>query len=243
MRDLSTRQLKILQAIVEEYVATGGAVGSETIEKKYHLGVSPATVRNEMVKLIELGYLKQPHTSAGRVPTTIALKLYISEMMKEKQLSVREEVSIKQQLWDQRNNYDRLMRDATLVLADTTKLLGVAITGEDDIFYAGAANILDIPEFYDIDVTKTVLGLLDRHDRLLGLFREVTWENPVKVLLGEELDMHYLEPCGFVFTGYMAGQYGKGMIGIIGPARLNYPSIVPMVRYFGSLITEVGRNW
>jgi heat-inducible transcriptional repressor len=243
MRELTPRQVKILQAIVEEYVASGTAVGSETIEKKYHLGVSPATVRNEMVKLIELGYLKQPHTSAGRVPTTIALKLYISEIMKEKQLTVREEVSIKQQLWDQRNNYERSMRDATLVLADTTRLLSVAITGENDIFYAGAANILDIPEFYDIDVTKTILSLLDRHTQLLNMFRMVTWDSPVKVLLGEEIDVHYLETCGFVFTGYRAGKYGNGMIGIIGPARLNYPSIVPTVRYFGNLITEVGRNW
>lgn len=241
--DLSPRQLKILQAVVEEYVASGIAVGSETIEKKYKLGVSPATVRNEMVKLIEMGYLKQPHTSAGRIPTTKALRLYIAEIMKEKQLSVREEVSIKQQLWDQRNDYERLMRHATLVLADTTQLLSVAITGEDDIFYAGAANILDIPEFFDIDVTKAVLQLLDRHDALLGVFRQATTTNPVKVLLGEELDMHYLEPCGFVFTGFQAGRYGTGMVGIIGPSRLNYPYVVPVVRYFGSLISEVGRNW
>lgn len=243
MNDLSSRQIKILQAVVEEYVATGTAVGSETIEKKYKLGVSPATVRNEMVKLIEMGYLKQPHTSAGRVPTTKAFRLYIGEIMKEKQLSVREEVSIKQQLWDQRNDYERLMRHATLVMADTTQLLSVAFTGDDDIFYSGAAHILDIPEFFDIDVTKTVLSLLDRHGALLALFKHETSTNPVKVLLGEELDMHYLEPCGFVFTGFQAGKYGTGMVGVIGPSRLNYPQIVPMVRYFGSLISEVGKNW
>jgi heat-inducible transcriptional repressor len=243
MGDLSTRQLKIIQAIVEEYVATGIAVGSETIEKKYKLGVSPATVRNEMVKLIEMGYLKQPHTSAGRIPTTTALRLYIQEIMKEKQMSVRDEVHIKQQLWDERHDYERLMRNATLVLADTTNLLGVAITGDDDIFYAGAAHILDIPEFFDIDVTKTVLSLLDRHELLLNVFKRATTTDPVKVLLGEELDMHYLEPCGFVFTGFYAGRYGTGMVGIIGPSRLNYPYVVPIVRYFGSLISEVGRNW
>jgi len=243
MEDLSLRQIKVLQAIVEEYVATGTAVGSETIEKKYKLGVSPATVRNEMVKLIELGYLKQLHTSAGRIPTTKALRLYIAEIMKEKQLSVREEVSIKQQIWDQRNDYERLMRHAILVMADTTQLLSVAITGDDDIFYSGAAHILDIPEFYDIDVTKAVLQLLDRHDNLLAVFRRASSTNPVKVLLGEELDIHYLEPCGFVFTGFQAGRYGTGMVGVIGPSRLNYPCIVPMVRYFGSLISEVGKHW
>ncbi len=243
MQELSVRQTKILQAIVEEYVASGVAVGSETIERKYKLGVSPATVRNEMVKLVELGYLKQLHTSAGRIPTTIALRLYISEIMKEKQMSVRDEVHIKQQLWDERHDYERLMRNATLVLADTTNLLSVAITGDDDIFYAGAAHILDIPEFYDIDVTKTVLSLLDRHESLLNVFRKTTCTDPVKVLLGEELDMHYLETCGFVFTGFVAGRYGSGMIGVIGPSRINYPVIVPVIRYFGTLVSEVGRNW
>jgi heat-inducible transcriptional repressor len=243
MRDLTVRQLKLLQAIVEEYAATGTAVGSETIEKKYKLGVSPATVRNEMVKLVELGYLKQLHTSAGRIPTTQALRLYITEIMKEKQMSVREEVEIKQQLWDNRNDYERLMRHATLVLAENSHLLSIAITDDNDIFYAGAAHILDIPEFFDIDVTKTVLGLLDRHGDLLSLFKKATSDNPVKVLLGEELDMHYLEPCGFVFTGFYAGKYGSGMVGVIGPSRLNYPAIVPVVRYFGGLISEVGRNW
>ena len=92
MKPLSPRQISIIKAIVEEYTSTGEAVGSETLDKKFNLGVSPATIRNEMVRLEDLGYLKQPHTSAGRVPTPIALKLYVSELMSENDLPVTEEV-------------------------------------------------------------------------------------------------------------------------------------------------------
>jgi len=74
MEELSDRQTKILKAIIEEYIENGEAVGSEVLEKKYELGVSPATIRNEMAKLVKAGFLKQPHTSAGRVPTKEAFR-------------------------------------------------------------------------------------------------------------------------------------------------------------------------
>ena len=69
MHDLTTRQIEILKALIEEYIETASAVGSETLEKKHNLSASPATIRNEMVRLTDLGYLKKLHASAGRVPT------------------------------------------------------------------------------------------------------------------------------------------------------------------------------
>ena len=78
--DLTPRQIQILKAIIDEYIATAEAVGSETLEKKHSLGVSPATIRNEMVRLTELGMLSQPHTSSGRAPTPIALKYYVDQL-------------------------------------------------------------------------------------------------------------------------------------------------------------------
>ena len=79
---LSARQIKILKHIIDEYIETAEPVGSLALEKKYNLGVSPATIRNEMAYLVDLGYLKQPHTSAGRIPSSSAIKLYINEMMR-----------------------------------------------------------------------------------------------------------------------------------------------------------------
>ena len=123
--------------------------------------------------------LRQPHTSAGRVPTPIALRFYVNNLMQEKQLSVAEEVSAKEKVWDSRFDFDRLMRQASLALAQATKDLAIAATNEGDIYYAGVSNILDMPEFYDIDVTRTVLSLLDQQSRLKSIiFRTNLWRRP-----------------------------------------------------------------
>lgn len=240
--DLNDRQIQILKSIVEEFTETAEPVGSETLDKKYNLGVSPATIRNEMVQLTEKGLLKQPHTSSGRIPTPQAIKLYINQLMKEKELSVAEEVAVKERVWDHRFEAGRLLRETTRCLSERTKSLSVAATEDNLVFHAGYANILDLPEFYDIDVTRTVLSLLDETERLLGIFSRAKGETDVQILVGEELGNRFLEPVGLVFTNFMAGSR-RGTLGVIGPSRLDYPYVVPMVRYFGNLISELSRDW
>src|SRR3989344_2349075 len=110
--DLTDRQRELLKAIVELHVKTGESVGSESVEREASLGVSPATIRNEMVRLTEMGYLRQPHTSAGRVPTSMGYKIYIQELMKEKELPVMAEVQMKQGMWQRRHHESQLLREA-----------------------------------------------------------------------------------------------------------------------------------
>ena len=240
--DLTDRQIQIIKHIIEEFTETAEPVGSETLDKKHNLGISPATIRNEMVRLTETGYLKQPHTSAGRVPTPQAIKFYISELMKEKELSVTEEVAVKEQVWDYRFEAGQLLREATRCLSERTKALSVAATDDRHVYHAGYANILDIPEFFDIDVTRTVLSMLDETQELLELLGKATDKETVQILIGEELGNKYLEPVGMVFISFKAGSR-RGALGVIGPARLDYPYVVPMVRYFGSLIEEIAQDW
>jgi heat-inducible transcriptional repressor len=242
MADLTERQTKILKSIVEEYMESGEPVGSETLEKKYELGVSPATIRNEMVKLTEVGYLKQPHASAGRVPTKQAFKLYVSQLMEEKQLSVAEEVAAKEKIWDSRFDFDQLMHEAVKALAERTHALALAAVEEGNIYHAGYANILSMPEFYDIDVTRTVLSIIEEINEVRKLFEKSFGEGPIHLLLGDELGYEYLEPCGMVFTTFDAGPKKRGSLGIIGPNRLDYPRVVPLVRYFGDLVEELAAN-
>ena len=243
MAELSERQTKILKSIIDEYIETAEAVGSETLEKKYSLGISPATIRNEMTKLTEEGYLRQPHTSAGRAPTPTGFKFYINQLMEEKKPSVAEEVAAKEAVWDHRHEFDRLLREATRALASQTQSLAVTATKAGDIYSSGHAHILEMPEFYDIDVTKSVLSLLDEFKKLEALFEKSYGEDPIHVLLGEDLGQEFLEPCGMVFTHFEAGPKRSGSIGIIGPCRLNYPSVIPTIRYFGELINEMAKNW
>ena len=243
MHDLTQRQIQILKSLIEEYIETAEAVGSETLEKKHNLSASPATIRNEMVTLEKLGYLKKPHTSAGRVPTPVAMKFYVKQLMKEKELSVAETVAVKEKLWDFREKEQQCLRMLTKSLAEKTRALAVVTTHEGDLYAAGYANILDMPEFYDIDITRNLLSALDEYDAFESMFKDLEVDDEVHILLGEELGTRLNGPYGFVFTRYHTPMNLNGEIGVLGPTRLNYTSVIPVVRYFGDLIEEIAQGW
>lgn len=242
MADLTERQVKILKAVIDEFVETAMPVGSETLEKKFNLGVSPATIRNEMVKLDKEGFLKQTHTSSGRTPTPIALKYYVSNLMKQENLTVTEEVAVKEKVWDYRSKFERLLQEATRELASRTKLLSISTTKEGDFYSSGAGNILESPEFFDIDLTRAILSCLDRYDYWQGLVQKVLeGDDPIHILLGEELGTEIFGPCSFIYTNFLTDSR-SGVIGVVGPSRLKYSKIIPLVKYFGDLIQEIGRD-
>lgn len=233
--DLTPRQIQILKAVIDEYISTAEAVGSETLEKKHNLGVSPATIRNEMVRLTDIGMLKQPHTSAGRTPTPIAMKYYVEQLMKPKDLSVAEEVAVKEKVWIYRQEIDKLLREATKALAEKTKALAITATNEGDLYYSGAANILDMPEFFDYQLTHDLLGTLDEY----GFWWDVleAHADPFSILVGDDLSTGALTQCGFVYHKFKT-PHVSGAIGVVGPSRLNYQAVIPVVRYLGNLIDE-----
>jgi heat-inducible transcriptional repressor len=235
---LSARQTQVLKAIVDEYISSAEPVGSVALDKKYNLGVSPATIRSEMVNLTAMKYLKQPHTSAGRVPTPMAMKFYISQLMEERQLSVADEVKTKEEVWDSRNDFDKLMHEATQVLADRTHSLAIATTDDGEVWKAGMKNIFGNPEFADINVCQNLFSMIEEAQRLHELFFEqITGLSAVEVLFGPELAWPTSDDLGIVATRFSVN--GKnGAIGIIGPSRLS-PMAIPTVRYFKSLIEEL----
>jgi transcriptional regulator of heat shock response len=239
MIELTDRQTQILKAIVEEYIETAKPVGSDTLEKKYNLDVSPATIRNEMVALTKMGLLKQPHTSSGRSPSTSALKFYINQLMEEKELGVADEVTVKEKIWDYRDQLDRLFHEITQALADKTRSLALMLTDEGSLYHAGYANILDMPEFFDIDATKSVLSLIEDFEQLHRFFSQASAGEIVHTLMGDDFGFEPLESCSLVFTNFDIKGKVKGSLGVIGPCRLNYPLVVPTIKYFGSLLEEV----
>ncbi len=240
MYDLTQRQVEILKNIVKEYIDTAEPVGSETLEKKYDLGVSPATIRNEMADMVGLGYLSKPHSSAGRMPTSKAMKLYVNELMKEKAVSVADEVEAKEKVWDYRAAEAQFLRRLTRSLSHQTGTLAVASTMEGDLYFSGYSHILEMPEFYDIDITKNLLTLLDDAAYFDTLLKRI--ESDYAVLLGEELGLETLTPYGFVFSKFNTRNNRQGCVGIIGPARLHYELVIPIVRYYGSLVEEIA-DW
>lgn len=240
--DLTLRETQILKDVIEEYIETAEPVGSKILESKYQLGVSPATIRNEMASLIKKGFLKQPHTSSGRVPTPKALKLYITKLMKPKNLGVSEEVAVKEKVWDARNEFDKLLKEATKALAESTNTLAISTT-DNGIFFAGAGNILEAPEFADLSLAHAVFEMLDREDWWMAVYKKNSKEiDPFYVMIGNDWEEENLYRCGFVFVTFKVGDYVKGSIGVLGPSRLNYAYIVPAVEYLGHLITEIAKR-
>lgn len=242
MINLSDRQVQILKAIIEEYMETAMPVGSEILDRKYNLGISPATIRNEMVVLTKEGFLNQPHISAGRVPTPMALKFYVNQLMEERDLSVTDEATVKGKIWDYKNQLDRLFHEITKVLSDRTKSLALVSTERGDLFHAGYANILEEPEFFDIDVAKTVLSLIDDFNSMNKFFNQALGEGPIHILLGDDFGMEFLEPCGLIFVNFQTKKV-NGSLGVFGSCRLDYASVIPNLKYLKNLIEEIGNSW
>lgn len=239
--ELTQRQVQILRAIIEEYLNSAEPVGSDTLEKKHNLGVSPATIRNEMVRLTDMKFLKQPHTSAGRIPTPVALKYYVEHLMKTKDLSVSDEVAVKEKIWDYRQEVDKLLREATRALAQKTKTLAISTTKDGDIYYSGAANILEMPEFFDYELTHDLLMTLDQVDYWWDLAQGQ--DDPFDVVIGDAMgNRGLLSQCCFIYNKFETPHL-VGAIGIVGPARSNYPYLIPMVRYVGGLIGQFSSAW
>lgn len=235
---LTARQTQILKSIIDEYINSASPVGSASLDKKYNLGVSPATIRSEMHELTRMKYLSQPHTSSGRIPTPLAMKFYINQLMEERQLGVAEEVKAKEEVWDSRKDFDKLMSEATQVLANKTKSLAVAAIEDGNVWRAGMKNIFDNPEFDEIEICQRIFSVVEEAAMLQELFFErLTGGSAVEVLFGAELAWPTLDDIGVVATRFeINGKHGA--IGVIGPFRRT-PNVIPNVRYFRSLIQEL----
>lgn len=125
--DLTERQLNILKAIVKDYVETAEAVGSRTISKKYDFGISAATIRNEMSDLEDMGYLVQPHTSAGRIPTKKGYMLYVDSLMGDRELEENEKEMLRKCVENNFNRIDDLLDELSKILSSITNYTTVAV--------------------------------------------------------------------------------------------------------------------
>lgn len=238
MIDLTARQVQILRAVIEEFITTAEPVGSETVDKKYSIGVSPATIRNEMAQLTKQGYLSKSHSSAGRVPTPAAMKLYVNELMKERDLSVADEVSAKEKIWNSRDKLDQMLFQITKVLADKSQSLAIALHDDYHLYHSGYANLLQMPEFFDIKVMRNVLQLIEEESMLEEIFDSSTNENLVQVIYGPELGNANLDPIGIIHMTFNVD--GNPVhIALLGSTRFDYAYVIPMMKYVRNLIKEI----
>ncbi|MCL5003836.1 MAG: hypothetical protein M1352_01040 [Patescibacteria group bacterium] len=241
MEQPTSRQTDLLKIVIEDYINSAKPVGSVEMVKKHGLKVSAATVRNEMVKLIEKGLVAKTHSSSGRVPTPLGLRLYLDSLMEEEVMPVLTEVAVKQRLWADRFETEKLLGKLALTLSENTGYLSFVSTGDEYVLHSGAVNVLNHPEFFDIEVTRAVLNLLDHEDILGGILNKATADREIHILMGEELGNPNLLPVCLVFTE-VADSKKPLRFGVIGPRRMVYKKVLPLFKFLRSLIVEIGKS-
>ena len=236
---LTARQTQVLKSLIDEYIETAVPVGSEALEKKYDLGVSPATIRNEMLSLTKMGYLRQPHTSAGRIHSPKAMKFYIVDLSGCQQMSLTDEVKAKEEVWDARGDINSLLKEAAHALSQQTGSLSVAAIDDGHIWHSGYSNVFAHPEFADVEVCMNLFGMLEEAQRIGEVFfNRMGGSAPVEVVFGEDLGWEGFSPVSIVGTTFTVnGQ--NAALGVIGPTRTSYQTVIPVLRYFGNLVQEI----
>lgn len=158
---MDARKLKILQAIINDYINTAEPVGSRTISKKYDLGISSATIRNEMADLEDMGYIEQLHTSSGRKPSDKGYRLYVDELMSVSELSPQEELMIKSKLINAALfEVDKLVHQASIILSELTKLISVVETPSVNESRIKSIQLLSIDSLNVLSVIVTDSGMI-----------------------------------------------------------------------------------
>ena len=242
---MSSRRLEILRAIVDEYVATQEPVGSKAIAERHGLGISPATIRNEMAVLEDEGLITQPHTSAGRIPTDLGYRVFVDKLATVKPLSPAERRAIETFL-DEANNLEQLMRRSAKLLADITKQVAVITypiigenIGSEKMAISGTANLARSGE--DLGLTLSpILEALEEQVVLMRLLDEAN--STVHVRIGREQIETNLQTTSLVSVGYGANSAQLGAVGVLGPTRMDYAGSIAAVdavaRYVGRFLIE-----
>lgn len=336
--ELTDRKKKVLRSVVDLYIRTAEPVGSKAITELPDMNYSSATIRNEMADLTTMGYLEQPHTSAGRVPSAAGYRMYVDELMMDYRLSVDETKSINNAIEEKMNQVDKLVERVAKLVSQATNLpaisaaarqgnatvlqynllrsgtgsfilvltlpgdqvvnklikLPVAIADSDlsllsallntamteitaeeftaekmdkvmrsagaaaslvpvivdftvetlkkqsstNMAIAGQARLLGLPEYRDVDKAQRVLSSIDE-DALSNLPAVMEGANGTKVIVGPENIADELKDTSVVVTKFDIGDGMQGMIGVVGPTRMDYAKVTARLSYFAESLSKM----
>jgi transcriptional regulator of heat shock response len=228
---MDKRKELILNTIIKEHIKTGVPVGSGILVEKYKLDISPATVRNEMMALEEEGFIMQPHTSAGRIPTEKAYDLYLTNL-KNKKCNQAETKDLEDAL---RNKEEGSFKEAAKMIANISGNAVFWAFHRHNLFYTGISNLFQQPEFSQINLIYDISAIIDRIDEIVdGVFPKI--EVGRQILIGSN------NPFGNIF-GTVLLKYklngNVGLVGIVGPIRMDYEKNIAIVDFIGE---QLARN-
>lgn len=338
--ELNDRSRKILEAIIEDYIVSAEPVGSRAVSRCHQMALSPASVRNVMADLEEMGYIVSPHTSAGRVPTEKGYRFYVDSLLQVRPLSHQEQLNLQQcyrlgglraedllqevgktlsaissytgivmaprftntvfrhiefirlshgrilvvfvtqsglvqnklietneelsqgELEQISNYLNRTLEGLTIqqvrsrILEEMTQekslydqLLKRALTlssqalngdaGSGQIFIEGTSNILEQPEFADIERMKRLFRAFEQKSRLVELLDRSQQARGVQIFIGSESDYSDIEGCSLITASYSNRRGTLGTLGVIGPSRMSYSQVIPIVDYTARLVSQL----
>ena len=336
--ELTDRKKKVLRSIVDLYIRTAEPVGSKAIAELPDMGFSSATIRNEMADLTTMGYLEQPHTSAGRIPSPAGYRLYVDELMADYRLSIDETKSISTSLEEKMQQVDKMMEKVAKLVSQTMELPAISVTsrragavisrfeligagqgnvilvlmlesdevvnkliklplqleetdlkllgavlnaslteltadeftadrmekvmrsagtaaalvpvivdfavttlrrqGSTNMSVAGQSRILGLPEYRDVDKAQRLMDSIDE-EALSNLPAVMMNEKGTKVLVGPEHVASELKDTSVVMTKFDIGDGMQGMIGVVGPTRMDYAKVTARLSYFAESLSKL----
>lgn len=336
-KPLNEREIAVLQALVYEYITTGKPVGSRSFVQKYSFSVSPATMRNIMFDLESGGFLMQPHTSAGRIPTDKGYRYYVDSLIDTYDFVMNEKLRVREELIKKELQLDRIFSSVSKMLSLVSNYAGVILTPkpdftvvkyielipldnneivfilitrtgvvltkkvkvstkviqdeirnyakyltselcgfsmldirndvfsrlrseaqndrhkemaldiaqlalaeneEQDLFIDGIENLLHIPEMIEAEQLKKLLHLIEEKKVLKSIMERSMEKEGVSTLIGEEITESEVSGCSIVTSSYKMGNRKVGVLGIIGPTRMDYEKVVPLVDYTGKVVSD-----
>jgi len=330
---ISERKKKILAAVVDEYIRTAEPVGSKAIAQSGCLRCSPATIRNELAELVSLGYLEQPHTSAGRVPTPMGYRMYVNELMEKQKMSLEESEEMNRRLNQKLQELDDTIRDVSKLASQLTDYPALALTAQTSVtvkrydliyvdandfiivlmlssnavksklvhlpisvdqdmvqrlsslfnasftglreeeitpvlihateraaddttgltaviaafvletlseantptaFLSGENRLLSQPEFRDPDKAHKLMSYLSGGGYILPAAESMGGTDEIRVLIGPENVAEELKDSSVVIASYDAGDNTRGLIGVVGPTRMDYSAVAAKLSFLAA---------
>jgi transcriptional regulator of heat shock response len=233
------RRKMVLRAVVTEHVRTAEPVSSETLISDYGFKVSSATIRGDMAELEARGLLEQPYTSAGRVPTEKGYRFFVKEFVGDGELSPQERFFLTEAINQFVHGAEVAMREFTKTMAALTEELVFMRVGDRTTHFSGISNLFRQPEFRENDLYVEVSRMFDDFDRVVGRVRQ-TLDEELRIFIGEE------NPFNTELSSVMATcrmpDIGEGVIGIVGPKRMDYATNVSRVRYVRRVLSDENEN-
>lgn len=232
---ITERQEEILNTLIQEYIRTAKPVGSEFLVQNHNFGICPATIRNEMQRLTDFGYLLQPHTSAGRIPTNKAYRFFVDNLLKfdfEEDLFSDEFEEIKKEGED----VYKFVEFITKTLAsNTSDLVLTYLFGKDIIWKDGWKEVFQNPEFREADYLEEFIAAVENFEKNIKDFFEEE-KKEIHVFIGKEKPFLGSKDFSLIVSRTNFPQNEKGLLAILGPKRMAYDKNIGLIH---SLIKEL----